>query len=229
MLAAESFDPRLIWDRRGGTEWPMTARAGPGYSRGAKPWRSGAHAAAHLAHPARGGAGGRLAGRQALLERGPEITITFKTAEGLEAGKTKIKYKDVEIGVVKTSHLSPDRRAAWSRPRSARADEFLREDTRFWVVGRGSPGARCRASRRCSPAPTSAWIPANRGRRDPTSSASRAADRHRRGAGTAVRAARGRPRVARRRLPGVLPSHEVGQVVSTALDTDGEAVTSPSS
>ena len=43
--------------------------------------------------------GGFVAWR-AFSERGPEITITFKTAEGLEAGKTKIKYKDVEVGVV---------------------------------------------------------------------------------------------------------------------------------
>ena len=35
---------------------------------------------------------------KAMTEKGPEITITFKDAEGLEAGKTKIKYKDVEIG-----------------------------------------------------------------------------------------------------------------------------------
>ncbi|MGH7186687.1 MAG: mammalian cell entry protein, partial [Pseudomonadota bacterium] len=30
---------------------------------------------------------------QAFIERGPTITVKFKTAEGLEAGKTKIKYK----------------------------------------------------------------------------------------------------------------------------------------
>src|SRR6266540_2914308 len=53
--------------------------------------------------------GGWLAAK-AILERGPTITITFKTAEGLEAGKTKIKYKDVEIGLVKTIALSPDRK-----------------------------------------------------------------------------------------------------------------------
>ena len=35
------------------------------------------------------------------LQKGPTITITFKTGEGLEAGKTKIKFRDVEVGVVK--------------------------------------------------------------------------------------------------------------------------------
>ena len=43
-----------------------------------------------------------------LTEKGPEITISFKTAEGLEAGKTKIKYKDVEIGKVDDVVLSDD-------------------------------------------------------------------------------------------------------------------------
>lgn len=41
--------------------------------------------------------GGGLAVK-AIYDRGPTITITFKTAEGLEAGKTKIKYKNVDVG-----------------------------------------------------------------------------------------------------------------------------------
>lgn len=78
--------------------------------------------------------GGWLA-YKAFTEKGPTITITFKSAEGLEAGKTKIKYKDVEVGqvtditisddishVVLTAELQPD-----TRP-------YLRDDTRFWVV-----------------------------------------------------------------------------------------------
>ena len=28
-----------------------------------------------------------------LSDRGPQITITFRSAEGLEAGKTRVKYK----------------------------------------------------------------------------------------------------------------------------------------
>ena len=35
-----------------------------------------------------------------ILARGPTVTISFRTAEGLEAGKTKIRYKDVEIGLI---------------------------------------------------------------------------------------------------------------------------------
>ena len=78
--------------------------------------------------------GGWLAAK-AILERGPAITITFKTAEGLEAGKTKIKYKDVEIGVVKTIALSPDRKGIVVKAElSKQSEEFLRADTRFFVV-----------------------------------------------------------------------------------------------
>jgi paraquat-inducible protein B len=78
--------------------------------------------------------GGWLAAK-AILERGPTITITFKTAEGLEAGKTKIKYKDVEIGLVKTITLSPTRKGiVVTAELSKQSEEFLREDTRFFVV-----------------------------------------------------------------------------------------------
>ena len=51
--------------------------------------------------------GGWLAVK-AILEKGPTITISFATGEGLEAGKTKIKFKNVDIGVVKSVVLSPD-------------------------------------------------------------------------------------------------------------------------
>ena len=78
--------------------------------------------------------GGWLAVR-AILADGPTVTIRFKTAEGLEAGRTRIKYKDVDIGVVKSITLAEDRagvivKADFSKP----AQELLVEDTRFWVV-----------------------------------------------------------------------------------------------
>lgn len=46
---------------------------------------------------------------QTWAQRGPEITITFRSGEGLEAGKTKVKYKEVEIGTVQSIALSEDR------------------------------------------------------------------------------------------------------------------------
>lgn len=70
-----------------------------------------------------------------ILERGPTITITFKTAESLEAGKTRIKYKDVDIGVVRAIGLTDDRRAVVvTADLSKQAENLLAEDTRFWVV-----------------------------------------------------------------------------------------------
>jgi paraquat-inducible protein B len=78
--------------------------------------------------------GGTLAVR-AILERGPTITITFKTGEGLEAGKTKIKYKEVEIGEVKKVAISEDRSHVKVTARLDRESKsLLVEDTLFWVV-----------------------------------------------------------------------------------------------
>src|SRR5271168_1945094 len=43
-----------------------------------------------------------------VLSEGPEITIVMKSAEGLEAGKTKIHYNGVDIGTIRTIELSKD-------------------------------------------------------------------------------------------------------------------------
>jgi paraquat-inducible protein B len=70
-----------------------------------------------------------------VMERGPTITINFKTAEGLEAGTTKIKYKNVDIGEVKTITLSEDRsRVVVTAQFTKQAESVLVDDTRFWVV-----------------------------------------------------------------------------------------------
>ncbi|HGO6127566.1 TPA: intermembrane transport protein PqiB [Burkholderia cepacia] len=71
----------------------------------------------------------------AWLSVGPEITITFNTAQGLEAGKTPVKYKDVVIGTVTAISLSDDSShvvATVSFVKNAR--NLIRDDTRFWVV-----------------------------------------------------------------------------------------------
>lgn len=78
--------------------------------------------------------GGFVAWR-VLSARGPEISITFQSAEGLEAGKTKIKYKDVEVGLVESVTLDEDLSGVVCRARMvAGADRYLRESTRFWIV-----------------------------------------------------------------------------------------------
>lgn len=72
---------------------------------------------------------------QTLMERGGMISIQFKSAEGLEAGKTKIKYKDVDIGDVKTITLSPDRQKVIITAQLTKgSNSLMREDTVFWVV-----------------------------------------------------------------------------------------------
>ena len=72
---------------------------------------------------------------QSLRARGPSVTILFKNAEGLEAGKTRIKYKDVDIGTVRKISLSDDRKQVVVTAQLVKSAEgFLREDSRFWVV-----------------------------------------------------------------------------------------------
>src|SRR5947209_6195083 len=78
--------------------------------------------------------GGWLA-TKAILERGEMITISFKTGEGLEAGKTKLKFKDVDIGVVEAVNLSRDHRNVVAKAEVARdVANLLVDNTRFWVV-----------------------------------------------------------------------------------------------
>jgi paraquat-inducible protein B len=68
-------------------------------------------------------------------EKGPQITITFKNAEGIEPGNSKIKYKDVQIGEVETITFSEDMREVVVKARMAKvADPYLTDTTRFWIV-----------------------------------------------------------------------------------------------
>ena len=70
-----------------------------------------------------------------LLSKGPEIELTFKTAEGLEANKTAVKYKDVQIGIVEKIRLARDRsHVAVTVQLNKDADAFVAQDTRYWVV-----------------------------------------------------------------------------------------------
>jgi paraquat-inducible protein B len=78
--------------------------------------------------------GGWLAVKS-IMDRGPVITISFKTAEGLEAGKTKLKYKDVEIGLVNKVELAPDLQSVVVTAELVKKSEAqLVKDTQFWVV-----------------------------------------------------------------------------------------------
>lgn len=70
-----------------------------------------------------------------LSEQGPRITIAFKTAEGIEAGRTRIMYKNLQIGLVSALRFSDDFSSViLSADIHKEAQAFLRRDTRFWVV-----------------------------------------------------------------------------------------------
>lgn len=72
---------------------------------------------------------------KAVFDRGPEILLVFKQAEGLEAGKTRLKYKDVDIGTVTAVRLSENHRSvSVSVQMDKQAEALLVDDSRFWVV-----------------------------------------------------------------------------------------------
>lgn len=69
------------------------------------------------------------------LHTGPLVTLTISNAEGIEAGKTRIKTRNVDIGRVEEVKLSDDLSHALIMARiNHDAEEVLVEDTRFWVV-----------------------------------------------------------------------------------------------
>jgi paraquat-inducible protein B len=69
------------------------------------------------------------------MSEGPEIRITFSTAEGIEAGKTKLKTLNVEVGVVEEVMINDDLASVTVVAKlDPKAETLLRDDTRFWVV-----------------------------------------------------------------------------------------------
>ncbi len=67
--------------------------------------------------------------------RGPLITLTMSTAEGIEAGSTLIKTRNVEVGRVERVQLSDDLTHTVISARMAPDSEaMLTEGSRFWVV-----------------------------------------------------------------------------------------------
>lgn len=72
---------------------------------------------------------------KSVRERGPEITIRFANAEGLEPGKTQVKYKDVEVGTVDAIRLAKDLSHVLVDVRLKKeAEDFAVKGSRFWVV-----------------------------------------------------------------------------------------------
>ncbi|RYE79735.1 MAG: MCE family protein, partial [Oxalobacteraceae bacterium] len=70
-----------------------------------------------------------------LMSRGSTISIEFANADGLEAGKTKVRYKEVDIGTVSGIAIAKDRSHVIVTAKMAKqADDLLVGDTKFWVV-----------------------------------------------------------------------------------------------
>jgi paraquat-inducible protein B len=66
---------------------------------------------------------------------GPRITISFLSGEGVQVGKTLVKYRDVTVGRVSAVVLSADHQAVEvSVDLSKDAASLLQADTQFWIV-----------------------------------------------------------------------------------------------
>lgn len=72
---------------------------------------------------------------KAILNTGPTIDVSFRTAEGLVAGKTTVRYKQVDIGLVRQIDLADDGSHVIAKIELRKdASQFASKDSRFWVV-----------------------------------------------------------------------------------------------
>jgi paraquat-inducible protein B len=70
-----------------------------------------------------------------IMSEGPKITITFQSAEGLEAGKTKVQYNGLHVGTVTAVRLADDHHHVIATAQmDPKTEAFLVKDTKFWVV-----------------------------------------------------------------------------------------------
>src|SRR5262245_34246632 len=68
-------------------------------------------------------------------KRGPTIVVEFDTANGLTAGQSQLKYKDIPMGTVKATDLSADLKKVLVTIETTReATPLLTDKTIFWVV-----------------------------------------------------------------------------------------------
>ncbi|WP_371196318.1 intermembrane transport protein PqiB [Glaciecola sp. SC05] len=72
---------------------------------------------------------------QEWQDQGQQITISFENAEGLEINKTKVKFKNVNIGTLQSIEFSEDGDGILANLIIERdMTRFLRTDSQFWVV-----------------------------------------------------------------------------------------------
>ena len=209
MIAAESFDPRLIWDSRKraeGLPWLRTSIATT-CRRPRSCRREATRISVVWIIPILAAVVAIGIAIQRILSEGPTITIVFKAAEGVEAGKTFIKYKDVNIGQVTAVQLSPDHsKVEVTAKIDKSAAGLMVEDAKFWVV---EPRVTLSGVSGLGTLLSGNYIGFEAGKSDKKQRtvhrARGAADHHRRPAGPAVRAQGRRPRLAGDRLADLLP------------------------
>ena len=91
---------------------------------------------------------------QSYAERGPLIEVTFGNAEGVAAGETELRYRDVAVGVVEKVGFNKGLSRVQVFIRVDRdVAEYVDDAAAFWIVrpqvtARGSPASApcCRAS-----------------------------------------------------------------------------------
>ncbi len=67
--------------------------------------------------------------------QGPEVTLITESAEGIEAGKTTIKSRSVNVGVVESAVLTDDLHHVEIKARlNSGMEKLLHSDSVFWVV-----------------------------------------------------------------------------------------------
>jgi len=70
-----------------------------------------------------------------LSKRGPTITLMFESGEGLQAGQSLLKFKDITFGTVQSLDLTPDHQHVNVTIQTTHAAEaLLTNRTIFWVV-----------------------------------------------------------------------------------------------
>ena len=70
-----------------------------------------------------------------LSKEGPTITLSFETAEGLQAGQSQLKFKEIVLGTVQSMDLTPDHKRVLVKIATTRqAEPLLNSTTTFWVV-----------------------------------------------------------------------------------------------
>ncbi len=69
-----------------------------------------------------------------LTEMGPTVKIIFTSGEGLEAGKTMIKYKGLDVGKVEKLEFLDLEQIQATAKLDKGTEPYLTENTQFWVV-----------------------------------------------------------------------------------------------